>query len=232
MWAMLEGIPPHQLAPSIIGAALDCAVQLRKAAGQETAPADRAAAQQLLDLALGRLGALRARELVAFIRFAAAFKAQAPLAPAGLHAWQAALGRPGVIQGLNAQNASNSLLSLGTLADADTALAAAVDRPLARRLLQRAARVVGGKGDEPRHVANALYGAALLGLQPTEQEVDALFGGVETHLDGMAPEALVQASRLSDEKAGSRAGVRTRLNLAAGWLSWLLKQLVAHVQLL
>ena len=206
VWAMLEGIPPHQLAPPSVGAALDHAVKLGKTAGQQLAAADRAAAQQLLALALGRLGALPARQLVALIRFATAFKAQAPLAPAGLRDWQAAVGRPGVIRELNAQGVSNALLSLGTLADASAALAAAVDRQLAAKLLQRAADVVGDGSNDPRPVANALYGTALLGLQPSAEEANALFRGVGEHVDGMAGENLTQASWLA-----GRRGVGSKL---------------------
>ena len=197
VWAMLEGIPPDRVPVKALSAALDCMAKLGKAPRQDLPPADLAAARQLRALALQRLGGMDVWALTAFIRFATAFKAQAPLAPPSLSDWQAALGRPGLVQGLNAQEAVNSLLSLGTLADADAALAAAVDRQLAAELLRRAAEVVGGSGDDPRHVANALYGTTLLGLQPSAEEAAALFRGVGWHVDKMAGENLTQASWLS-----------------------------------
>ena len=77
-----------------------------------------------------------------------------------------------------------------------------MDRQLAAKLLQQAAQVVGGSGDDPRPVASALYGAALLGLQPSAAEADALFRGVGLHVEKMSRIELSQASRLA--RAGSR----------------------------
>jgi hypothetical protein len=91
-----------------------------------------------------------------------------------------------VVAGFNAQDVSNTLLSLGTLADSDPQLAAAVDRPLLEQLLQRAVVVLGGKDDkDPRQVGNVLYGAALLGLQPSRGQMHALFGLVRRMAPGL-----------------------------------------------
>ena len=213
VWAMLEGIPPDRVPLKALSAALDSMVKLGKEAGQDMAPADLAAVRQLLALALKRLGGMDAWALVAFIRFAAAFEAQAPLAPANLSDWQAAVGRPVVARHLTAQGLANALLSLGTLADASTALAAAVDRRLAKKLLRRGAQVVGGSGGwamgdgtnskkAAQDVSNALYGAALLGLQPSAEEADALFDGVGRHVERMGGKDLTQASWLAQEGWG------------------------------
>ena len=221
VWAMLEGVPPDRVPVQALSAALSRMVKLGKAPGQELPPADLAAVRQLLGLALRRLGGMNGWTLTAFIRFAAAFKAQVPLDPAGLRDWRTAMGRRGGIQGLNAQNVSNSLLSLGTLADENAALAAVVDRQLAAELLRRAAEVVGGSRDEAvtggsnskkaaQDVANALYGAALLGLQPSAAEAGALFEGVGRHAHEMASEALTQASWLA---GGRGVGLKTGYQL-------------------
>lgn len=112
-----------------------------------------------------------ARSQTAYIRCAAAFKGL--LAPAGLEAWQAARGRPGMVARLDAQGASNSLLAWGTLAASDPQLAAAVDRQLAAQLLRHAVSGISGEALSPRHAANVLYGAALLELRPSAAQAAA-----------------------------------------------------------
>jgi hypothetical protein len=111
---------------------------------------------------------------------------QGNLQPASLAAWQAALLQTGMVEELDPQQVSNVLLSLGTLADSDLQLAAAVHRPLAEQLLQHAVDVLSGKNDnDPRDVGNALYGTALLGLQPSRGQMEVLFGAARRMAPGL-----------------------------------------------
>jgi hypothetical protein len=152
---------------------------------------DMAAVGRLLALATEQLARLNARSLAAFMRCAAAFKGT--LQPASLAAWQEVLSQPGKAQELNPQGVSNALLSLGTLADSDPQLAAAVERPLAEQLLQHAVDVLGGEdGNDPRQVGNALYGAVLLGLQPSRGQMEALFGVAKRVAQGLHYISLTQ----------------------------------------
>lgn len=248
---MLEGIPGDQIAVTILSAALDHMVKVGKTARGDLGPADLAAVRNLRAVVMGQLPSLNGWTLVAFVRFATAFKAHAPLAPGELVAWQRALARPGYVESLSCQGVSNALLSLGTLADADDALAAVrgctlscsaatlammspmqlprramcwgrlrlgarssctatllqsccfktvlrsplapwtadalllswyrggcwvlqvLDRRLCEALLAHAAGMVGHPTDEPRHVANTLYGTALLKLRPSAAQVSS-----------------------------------------------------------
>ncbi len=175
VWGMLEGIPPRKIPVAALSAALDHTVKVSKRPGYVLTDTELGALKALLALATEQLPRLNAWTLAPFMRCAAAFKGV--LQPASLTAWQEALSKTGKVQELNPQQVSNVLLSLGTLVESDPELAAAVKRPLAEQLLLHAVDVLGGKdGRDPRHVGNALYGAALLGLQPSRGQMEALFG--------------------------------------------------------
>jgi hypothetical protein len=175
VWGMLEGIPSRKIPMVALSAALDHTVKVSKRPGYVLTDTELGAVRALLCVAMGQLPRLNAWSLAAFMCCAAGFKGA--LQPASLAAWQAALSQPGMVQELNPQQVSNVLLSLGTLADSDPQLTAAVDRPLVEKLLQHAVDVLCGKEDtDPRDVCNALYGAALLGLQPSRGQIQALFG--------------------------------------------------------
>ena len=163
----------------------------KKAACKDGSAADRRAVEQLLQLATQRLGSFGIRALTAFVRCAAAFPGL--LQPQQLRAWQAALQQHKPVD-IPAQNVSNMLLALGTLAQSDGQFSAVVSQPLAERLLQHAvALAAGGKLALLQDVSNTLYGAALLGLQPSAAQMQRLFSAVQ--------QALEQPLRSDDHKA-------------------------------
>jgi hypothetical protein len=174
VWDTLKGTPGSQIPMKVLSAALDHMVKLSKQPGYMLTDAELGAVGELLSAATAQLAGMNAWCLAAFIRCAAGFKGLLPRD--GLAAWQAALRQPGRVQELTQQGVSNVLLSLGTLADSDPQLAAAVDRPLVEQLLQHAVNVLGGK--DGRNACNALYGAALLELQPSRSQMEAVFGVV------------------------------------------------------
>ncbi|GAB4823922.1 hypothetical protein N2152v2_010968 [Parachlorella kessleri] len=164
-----------------LSAALDHMVAISKRPGYQQTQESLSAVERLLNIAEGRLGGLNSWTMAAFIRCAAGFKGV--LQPAGLSAWQQELlQRPELIEQLTEQGVANTLLSLGTLTDSDPQLARVLDVQLAGQLLQRGIRFARAPSDPPhllaRQAANVLYGTALLGLQPDEAEVAALFSAI------------------------------------------------------
>lgn len=154
----------------VLSKALDTMKQKAKHAGGSEP--DRQAVGQLLQLAVERFSGFQTRQLVAFMRCAAAFPTL--LQPAQLRAWQAAL-RQCSLQDASAQDVSNIMLALGTLAESDSQLAAVISQPLATRLLQHAVQLAKcGKLSTLQHVGNTVYGAALLGLQPSAAQMRQL----------------------------------------------------------
>ncbi|GAB4824005.1 hypothetical protein N2152v2_011051 [Parachlorella kessleri] len=103
-----------------------------------------------------------------------------------------------LVDELSSQGVGNVLLSLGTLAASDAQLAATVDRQLAQRLLEHAAELVhegdGGSagGLTPQHATNALFGAALLGLQPARGQLRALLAPVEAGVSSLSSKGITQ----------------------------------------
>ncbi len=163
----------------VLSKALD--TMKKKAAHEGGSAADREAVRQLLQLASGRLGHCKPRELVAFVRCAAAFPGV--LQPHQLQAWQAALQLHSLSDAA-AQSVSNMLLALGTLAESDEQLAAVVTQPLALRLLQHSVELAArGELSLLQDIGNTLYGAALLGLQPSTAQVQQLFSAVQQSLE-------------------------------------------------
>ena len=163
----------------------------KKAAREGGSAADREAVGQLLQLATERFGQFTARALGAFVRCAAAFPGV--LHPQQLRAWQAALQRHKPLNA-SAHDVSNMLLSLGTLAESDGRLAAVVSRPLAAQLLQHAVGLAAhGELSLLQDIGNTLYGAALLGLQPSAAQTQQLFSAVQ--------QALEQPPHKDDHKA-------------------------------
>jgi hypothetical protein len=198
VWDVLRGIPAGDMQTKVLSLALDHVVKISKLPGYVLTPKDQAAARELLGAATAQLAGMDAWALVSFIRYAAAFKGCLP--PAGLAAWQAALERPGVVRALSAQGVGNALLALGTLADSAPQLAAAVDGRLAGGLLRRAVGLASSGELPPRHAVEALYSAALLGLQPSTEEVGPLFSAIKRAADSLnfigATQLLLGISRL------------------------------------
>ena len=163
----------------VLSKALD--TMKKKAACDGGSATDRRAVEQLLRLAAGRLSGFSIRTLTAFVRCAAAFPGL--LQPQQLRAWQAALQQHKPID-VPAQNVSNMLLALGTLAQSDGQLAAVASQPLAERLLQHAVRLASRGELQPlQPIGNTLYGLALLGLQPRAAQMQQLFSAVEQALE-------------------------------------------------
>ena len=163
----------------VLSKALD--TMKRRVACEDGSAADRRALRQLLRLAAERLADCKPRELSAFVRCAAAFPGV--LLPQQMRDWQAALQQHKSLKA-SAQDVSNMLLALGTLAQSDGQLAAAVSQPLAEQLLQRAV-VLASHGELAllQDVSNTLYGAALLGLQPRAAQMQQLFSAAEQGLE-------------------------------------------------
>ncbi|GAB4824053.1 hypothetical protein N2152v2_011099 [Parachlorella kessleri] len=181
--ALLASYPPDAIRTPVWSDALDRMRPLSESRGTER---DVEAAGKVLQLAAQRLVRFDAWALCAFIRCAAAFKGA--ISQASLAAWQRAL-EP-LVQDLNPQGVSNVLLMLGTLADADSELAKAVDVELAARLLGRAVGLASSL--QAQGSANALYGAALLRLQIDGGHFAALLSTAHGALRDMSPQGLTQ----------------------------------------
>ncbi len=163
----------------VVSKALD--TMKKKAAREGGSAADREAVGRLLKLATERFGQFKPRQLAAFVCCAAAFPGT--LQPQQLRAWQAAVRRHKPLDA-SAQDVSNMLLALGTLAESDGQLAAVVSQPLAAQLLQHAVGLAArGELGSLQSVGNTLYGAALLGLQPSSAQMQQLFSAVQQALD-------------------------------------------------
>lgn len=172
--------------------------------------ADREAVAKLLQLGVERLGEFDPRAFTPFIRCAAAVKGL--LQPEQLAAWQAVL-QPSIVQQLEGQDVSNTLLSPDTLAEADRRLAPAVGAQLKGQLLKRAVQLATrGELAGLQDASNCLYGAALLpGRPPTAAQAEALLGAVQRAVERQPPpgarmyinvtQVLLACAKLADVQA-------------------------------
>jgi hypothetical protein len=150
-----------------LGAGLDRTVWLAKRANSPERGGD-AAWVVLRPLSMGLLQELDAWALVALLRAAAHFDS---FSADKFKAWQAAL-KTQRLEVLPEVAASNTLLSLSTLAAGSKALKTAVDASLVVRLVQRWLCLVPGM--RSINVCQGLYGAACLGYPFSQQELDRI----------------------------------------------------------